>query len=147
MAQPFTPSLTFRFGLFITKAMLRAGVSVGGMTLLTTRGRRSGQLRSTPVTIVYYNGQRYITTPFGVVNWVRNLRAAGRATLQVGRRTEAIMATEVATQDAALVLKAQLGRFPAFIRQYYHVTPGASLEEFAAEAPHHPVFLVSRLSM
>ena len=146
MVKSFTPSLTFRLGLSITKALLRAGMSVGGMTLLTTRGRSSGQLRSTPVTIVLQNGQRYITAPFGVVNWVRNLRVEGRATLRVGRRTETIMATELSVQDAALVLKAQLGRFPAFIRQYYHVTPQASLEAFEGEAPHHPVFLISRLS-
>ena len=58
MAKTFNPSLTFRLGLFITRTMLRAGISMGGMTLLTVRGRKSGELRTTPVTIVKQNGQR-----------------------------------------------------------------------------------------
>lgn len=142
MAKTYHPSFTFRLGLFITRTMLHAGISMGGMTLLTVRGRKSGQLRTTPVTIVTQNGQRWITAPFGAVNWVRNLRAAGVATLRVGRHTETISATELPTKEAALVLKEHLGSFPSFIRQYYNVAPTSSLEEFEAEAPRHPVFLV-----
>ena len=145
MAKTYTPSFTFRLGLFITRTMLRAGMSMGGMTLLTVRGRKSGQLRTTPVTIVEQNGQRWITAPFGTVNWVRNLRAAGVATLRVGRHTETISATELPTKEVALVLKEHLGSFPSFIRQYYNVTPTSSLEEFEVEAPRHPVFLVKSL--
>jgi deazaflavin-dependent oxidoreductase (nitroreductase family) len=145
MAKTYHPSLTFRLGLFITTTMLRVGMSIGGMTLLTVRGRKSGQLRTTPVTIVKHNGQRWITAPFGAVNWVRNLRAAGVATLSVGRHTETISATELPTREAALVLKEHLGSFPSFIRQYYNVTPTSSPEEFEAEAPLHPVFLVKSL--
>ena len=74
MAKTYNPSFTFRLGLFITRTMLRVGISMGGMTLLTVRGRKSGQLRTTPVVIVKQNGQRWITASFGVVNWVRNLR-------------------------------------------------------------------------
>ncbi len=145
MAKTYTPSFTFRLGLFITRTMLRVGMSMGGMTLLTVRGRKSGQLRTTPVTIVEQNGQRWITAPFGAVNWVRNLRAAGVATLRVGRHTETISATELPSKEVALVLKEHLGSFPSFIRQYYNVTPASSLEEFEVEAPRHPVFLVKSL--
>ncbi len=146
MAKTYTSSWTFRLGLFITKTMLRVGISMGGMTLLTVRGRKSGQLRTTPVTIVAQDGQRWITAPFGAVNWVRNLRAAGVAQLRVGRHRETISATELPTKEAALVLKEHLGSFPSFIRQYYNVTPASSLEEFEVEAPRHPVFLVKSLS-
>ncbi len=118
---------------------------MAGMTLLTVRGRKSGQLRTTPVVIVKQNGQRWITASFGVVNWVRNLRAAGVATLRVGRHTETIFATELITKEAALVLKEHLGSFPSYIRQYYNVTPASSLEEFEVDTPRHPVFLVKSL--
>lgn len=146
MAKAYNTSFTFQLGLFITRTMLRAGISMGGMTLLTVRGRKSGQLRTTPVTIVKQNGQRWITAPFGAVNWVRNLRAAGEATLRVGHHTETISATELSTGETALVLKEHLGSFPSFIRQYYNVAPTSPLEEFEAEAPRHPVFLVKSLS-
>jgi deazaflavin-dependent oxidoreductase (nitroreductase family) len=146
MAKTYNSSLTFRLGLFITRTMLRVGVSIGGMTLLTVRGRKSGQLRTTPVTIIEQNGQRWITAPFGAVNWVRNLRAAGLATLRVGRHIQAISATELTTKEAALVLKEHLGSFPSFIQQYYNVNPASSLDEFELEAPSHPVFIVKNLS-
>lgn len=146
MAKTYTPSLTFRLGLFITRTMLHAGISMGGMTLLTVRGRKSGQPRTTPVTIVKQNGQRWITAPFGAVNWVRNLRAAGVAQLRIGHHTETISATELSTKEAARVLKEHLGSFPSFIRQYYNASPASSLEEFEVEAPRHPVFLVKSLS-
>jgi deazaflavin-dependent oxidoreductase (nitroreductase family) len=142
MAKTYNPSFTFRLGIFMTTTLLRAGVKLGGMTLLTVRGRKSGQLRTTPVTIVERDGQRWLTAPFGAVNWVRNLRAAGEATLTRGSHTETISVTELTSKEAALVLKEQLGRFPSFIRQYYKVTPASSLEDFEVEVPRHPVFLV-----
>jgi deazaflavin-dependent oxidoreductase (nitroreductase family) len=142
MAKPYQPSFTFRLGIFMTTTLLRAGVKLGGMTLLTVRGRKSGQPRTTPVTIVERDGQRWLTAPFGAVNWVRNLRAAGEATMTRGRHTETISVTELTAKEAALILKDNLGRFPSFIRQYYEVTPASSLQDFELEAPHHPVFLV-----
>ena len=142
MAKTYQPSFSFRLGLFMTTTMLRAGIKLGGMTLLTVRGRKSGQPRTTPVTIIERDGQRWITAPFGAVNWVRNLRAAGEATVTRGLRTEAISVSELSTKEAALVLKENLGSFPSFIQQYYAVTPASSLQDFEVDAPHHPVFLV-----
>ena len=42
----------------------------------------------TQYTIVELDGQRYLQSPYGQVEWVRNLRAAGTGTLRRGRRTE-----------------------------------------------------------
>ena len=142
MTKTYQPSFTFRLGLFVTTTLLRAGVKLGGMTLLTVRGRKSGQPRTTPVTIVERDGQRWITAPYGAVNWVRNLRAAGEATMTRGRHTETISVTELTAKEAALVLKENLGKFPSFIQQYYEVTPASSLQDFELDAPNHPVFLV-----
>jgi deazaflavin-dependent oxidoreductase (nitroreductase family) len=146
MAKPLRSSLFFRVGNKITTFLLHAGVNMGSTTLLTVRGRKSGQPRTTPVTIIGRDGQRWITAPFGAVDWVRNLRAAGEATITQGRHTETISVTELTTKEAALVLKENLGRFPSFIRQCYEVTPASSLEDFELDAPHHPVFLVRSLS-
>jgi deazaflavin-dependent oxidoreductase (nitroreductase family) len=146
MAKTLRSSLFFRVGNKITTFLLRAGVNMGATTLLTVRGRKSGQPRTTPVTIIERNGQRWITAPFGAVDWVRNLRAAREATITHGRRTETISVTELTPREAALVLKENLGRFPSFIQKNYGVTPTSSLEDFELDAPHHPVFLVKSLS-
>src|SRR5262249_59297319 len=72
----------------VARPLLRAGVPMGPDVLLTVRGRTSGLPRTTPVTLCEWDGRRGIISPFGEVQWVRNLRAAGRATMRVGRRSE-----------------------------------------------------------
>jgi hypothetical protein len=42
-----------------------------------------------------------VISPFGEVNWVRNLRAAGRATITAGRRKEEVTAIELGRTEAA----------------------------------------------
>ena len=54
------------------------------MYLVTVRGRKSGQPHSTPVVIVEQEGKQYLLSPFGVVNWVRNLRACSDVRVRVG---------------------------------------------------------------
>ncbi len=79
----------------IARRLLAAGVPMGPNVLVTIRGRKSGQARTTPLTIIEFSGQRWLMAPYGVVNWVRNLRAAGRATISVGRRKEEVTAVEL----------------------------------------------------
>jgi deazaflavin-dependent oxidoreductase (nitroreductase family) len=63
--------------------------------LITIRGRKSGLPRTTPVAIIEVSGRRWVWAPWGEVNWVRNLRAAGRATITVRRQEEDVRATEL----------------------------------------------------
>jgi len=74
---------------------------MGPDVLIMVRGRKSGLLRTTPVTIAENSGRRGVISPFGEVNWVRNLRAAGRATITVGRRKEEVTAIELGPTEAA----------------------------------------------
>jgi deazaflavin-dependent oxidoreductase (nitroreductase family) len=84
----------------IARLLLAAGVPMGPDVLITVRGRRTGLPRTTPVTICESSGRRGLISPFGEVNWVRNLRAAGRATITVGRRREEVTAIELAPAEA-----------------------------------------------
>ena len=93
----------------LTTTLLRAGVPLVGpgliignypMYLLTVRGRKSGQPRTVPVAIIERNGKRYVGSPFGIVDWVRNLRAAGEAILTRGRRAETVNARELPKGDS-----------------------------------------------
>jgi deazaflavin-dependent oxidoreductase (nitroreductase family) len=79
----------------ILKFLLVAGVPLGFNGLITIRGRVSGLPRTTPVAIIPFSGRRYVWAPWGEVHWVRNLRAAGRATITVRGRKEEVSATEL----------------------------------------------------
>jgi deazaflavin-dependent oxidoreductase (nitroreductase family) len=81
---------------------------MGPEVLLTVRGRKSGLPRSTPVTICQNAGRRGLISPFGETDWVRNLRAAGRATLTVGRRQEEVTAVELGPMEAAEFIRVVL---------------------------------------
>ena len=84
----------------IAKPLLGIGVPMGPDVLLTVRGRKSGLERTTPVTICEYGGRRGFISPFGETNWVRNLRAAGTATIRRGRSREEIRAVELDHTEA-----------------------------------------------
>ncbi len=79
----------------VASRLLAAGVPLGPNGLLTVPGRKTGLPRSTPVAIIYVAGRRWVWSPWGDVNWVRNLRAAGRATITVRGRSEDVAVTEL----------------------------------------------------
>jgi deazaflavin-dependent oxidoreductase (nitroreductase family) len=106
--------------------------------ILTVRGRTSGRLHSTPVTLVE-NGDRWLVAPYGEVGWVRNARAAGGVEIRPGRRSEAMRIEEVPPEQAAPVMREYI-RQVAVTRPFFDVKPGAPVETFVAEAAHHPVF-------
>ena len=79
----------------LARPLLSAGIPMGPNALVTIRGRRSGLPRTTPLTVVAVSGRRWLLAPFGETDWVRNLRAAGRATIASGRRTQEVTAHEL----------------------------------------------------
>jgi deazaflavin-dependent oxidoreductase (nitroreductase family) len=79
----------------ILKFLLAAGVPLGFNRLVTIRGRKSGMPRTVAVAVIEASGRRWVWAPWGEVHWVRNLRAAGRATISVRGRTEEVRATEL----------------------------------------------------
>ncbi len=136
----------------LTTTLLRAGLPIVGpglvmgkypMYLLTVRGRKSGQPRTVPLAIIERNGKRYVGSPYGIVDWVRNLRAAGEAILTRGRRSETVNARELPTSEAALVLREDVKGGNPFARNY-GVTADSSLEEFERAVVSHPLFVLER---
>ncbi len=79
----------------VAKRLLAARFPLGPNALITIRGRTSGLPRTTPVAIIRTDGRRWVWGPWGEVNWVRNLRAAGTATITVRGRAEVVRATEL----------------------------------------------------
>jgi len=89
----------------IAKPLIALGVPMGPDVLLTVKGRRSGLPRTTPVTICEYGGRRGFISPFGETNWARNLRAAGIATISIGRKREEVRAIELDHDEAVRFIK------------------------------------------
>jgi deazaflavin-dependent oxidoreductase (nitroreductase family) len=142
MAKTLHLNFADRVGDALFMALLRAGVKMGTMSLLTVRGRTSGQPRTVPVLLVEQEGQRWLVAPYGVVQWVRNIRAAGTATLTRGRRSETISVTELEAKEAAPILKQYLFKGAA-ARPYFDATKDSPLEAFEREAARHPVFQIT----
>jgi deazaflavin-dependent oxidoreductase (nitroreductase family) len=95
MTQRTPVPLRVRFFGRILKFLLVAGIPLGPNRLVTIRGRNSGLPRTTPLAIIAVGGRRWVWAPWGEVHWVRNLRAAGRATIALRGRKEEVRATEL----------------------------------------------------
>src|SRR6266853_658206 len=103
VANAASPTRVPRFvPLFNPLAMrlLRRGRLMGPNTLLTVRGRKSGEMRTTPVAVVELDGRRWIIGTFGETNWVRNLRAAAEGVIEVGPRRQKVHARELSHDEA-----------------------------------------------
>ena len=146
MAKTYRVNAFVRISNALAAFLLRMGVKMGTMTLLTVRGRISGQPRTTPVALVELDGDRLLIAPFGSVNWVRNLRAEGSATLTRGRHSERVSAIGLSIQESGPILKKMLVGAPSFVANYFDVTPDSPLADFEREAPRHPVFRLNTLS-
>jgi deazaflavin-dependent oxidoreductase (nitroreductase family) len=79
----------------ILKLLLDAGVPLGPNRLITIPGRKTGLPRRVGLAVIPMRGRRWVWAPWGEVNWVRNLRAARRATITFRGRKEEVSATEL----------------------------------------------------
>src|SRR5207253_9660463 len=86
----------------LLKTLVQLRVPSGSMAVVTAPGRRSGQPRSTPVNLLIEDGRRYLVSPYGVVGWVQNVRAAGgRARPKHRGRTASVRLRALPPADAA----------------------------------------------
>jgi deazaflavin-dependent oxidoreductase (nitroreductase family) len=127
----------------VAKVLLGAGVPMGFNGLITIRGRRSGLPRTTPVAIIAVSGRRWVWAPWGEVNWVRNLRAAGRATITVRRRKEEVSASELDPTQGVGFFRDTLGpvaRGIPFGVRFIRIVDGVDLDHPVEAADGRPVF-------
>lgn len=125
-------------------AAVRARLPPRGAHILTTRGRRTGARRATPVILVERRGIRYLVAPYGEVAWVHNVRADPAVALTRGRVTERLEAVEVDPPEAGPVLEEYVSRWWPAVAPYFDAGPSDGTEAFVAEAPGHPVFRLGR---
>lgn len=127
----------------VVRWLTRHGVSLMGSRVLTVRGRRSGQPRSTPVNVLPLDGERYLVAPRGVTEWVRNARVAGEVELRVGRRVERVALVEIPVAQRPAVLRVYLSRWGWEVGRFVDgLTKDSTDAELAAAAPGFPVFRI-----
>jgi deazaflavin-dependent oxidoreductase (nitroreductase family) len=127
----------------ILKFLLAAGVPLGPNGLITIRGRKSGLPRTTPVAVIQLSGRRWVWAPWGEVNWVRNLRAAGGATITLRRRSEEVRATELDQAQRVAFFRDVLGpiaRRTPFGVQFIRIADGVDLKDPVEVATGRRVF-------
>ena len=113
---------------------LVARLHTGGVAALTVVGRTSGLPRTVPVIPVEVDGIRYLVSPFGESQWVRNLRNArtGQITDRAGRQT--FRATELPVGERAPVIAAYRRGARREMDRYFSRLP---------EPADHPVFRIT----
>jgi deazaflavin-dependent oxidoreductase (nitroreductase family) len=131
----------------IARRLIGAGVPMGPNALITIRGRKSGEPRTTPVALIEIEGRRWVSSPYGEVNWVRNLRASGEATITIGRKRVPVRSTELSKEERVAFFRDRMGpyvrRIPLGLGRFMMGTvlgAGEILDDPVGAAERHPVF-------
>ncbi len=109
---------------------------------LEVKGRRSGMIRSNVVTWVERDEERYLVSPRGETEWVRNVRAAGGEAVIRRRERQKVRLEEVPAEQRAPIIKAYLKKTAKATQQHFGVDPKAEIEEYEGIAARHPVFRI-----
>jgi deazaflavin-dependent oxidoreductase (nitroreductase family) len=124
----------------------RTGLGMKELPVLTVAGRKSGRPRSTPLSVLEHEGQRYLLEGFPGADWARNVRAAGgAATLTTGKQRESVRLVELDAQDALPILRLWPERLPdgAKIMADAGVVDAVTPEAFEAVAGRCGVFRIA----
>jgi deazaflavin-dependent oxidoreductase (nitroreductase family) len=138
MAKRYTPNSLVNA---IFTAMTRLGIGKSYRYILSVKGRKTGRTYSTPVDVMNRDGRMYLVAAYGEVNWVRNIRTSGEATLRRGSKLIAVRARELEPSDTVEVLRQYYEEVPV-THAYFDVTADADDHEFEIEAKRHPTFEV-----
>ena len=104
----------FRMVNPLARWMMSVGIPTGSRNiLLTVRGRRSGTARTTPLSMLELEGRRFVQASYSEDGWVRNLRAAGEATITDHGRRIAVQTVELPPDKAAAIIRRALEPYRA----------------------------------
>jgi deazaflavin-dependent oxidoreductase (nitroreductase family) len=127
------------------------------MVLLTVRGRKSGQPRTTPVDLFEGKGRSFLVSTHRQEssNWVHNLRIAGEGVLSRGRTRQPITVVELPPEAAGSILRDVLGlawhhryagSFCDALFPYRPTLPWPPLSTLPAATPFSRLFLLEKPS-
>lgn len=133
-SEPLTPS---RFLVFNRRVAGPIWLRVGMTAILEVPGRRTGKPVHATLIPWEVDGALYLMSQYGVTDWVRNLRAAGRGELRRKSRTQAFTAIEVDGDERDRVIAVFHARTPKPFRRDFEQRPGAA---------DHPTFRLEPIS-
>jgi deazaflavin-dependent oxidoreductase (nitroreductase family) len=123
--------------------LTRLGISAYGSRVLAVRGRSSGAWRTTPVNLLSHGGERYLVSPRGATQWVRNIRVSGEGELRLGRHREPVRVVELADDEKPEILRAYLRRWQFEVSEFFEgLGPDSSDPNLRRNASGYPVFRV-----
>src|ERR1041385_6179275 len=108
--------------------------------LLEVRGRKSGKLYSTPLSLLAMDSKQFLVAPRGRTQWVRNAEAAGEIILKKRGMRRHFRLRALTDAEKPEVLKKYLASYRREVQRFFPVKPDASLEVFAQIAEGYPVF-------
>lgn len=103
----------------------------GGSRALTVPGRRTGRPQRVPVIPIDHGGARYLVSPYGESDWVRNLRASGQGSLSGRGGGDHLRATEIPVAERGPVITAYCAVTGRGVRAAFETLP---------DPADHPVF-------
>jgi hypothetical protein len=126
------------------KALQWMGIAFFSFHLISVPGRRSGLLRTTPVSPYAVDGQRYILS-FGQTEWVKNARVSGWGILARGRRKTKVALVEVRTPESEAIVRQFPLKIPAGVQFFVRlglVEKPAGPDQFQAAAGRLALFRI-----
>jgi deazaflavin-dependent oxidoreductase (nitroreductase family) len=130
------------FNRFVS-VLHKLGVGVQGSQTLAVRGRKSGEMRTTPVNPFELDGRTYLLAPRGTTQWVRNLRAAGEGELRSGRKVRHFRAEEVPDSEKLPLLRLYMEKWAWEVKGFLGIDADAPDEELKRILPDHPAFVLT----
>lgn len=126
------------YGLFVG-----LGLGFSYSYLLEVRGRKSGKIFSTPVSLLELGGKKFLVAPRGQTQWARNAEAAGEVTLKRGSKRQKYRVRPLADGEKPEVLKTYLDSYKGAVQKFFPVKAGSPVSAFVELAGKYPVFEIS----
>ncbi len=144
MAKEYTLTKGRRAVNRLMAVIVRRGKSASWQ--LSTTGRSSGERRTVIITPVDIDGTMYLVAPYGVVGWVKNVRANPQVTLSKGGATMRVHTVEVDGNEAGQVLLRYHHQNKKYVGEYMDIPGDGTLTDFISIAENYPVFRTERVS-
>ena len=118
------------------------GIGPKRLVRLEHRGRVSGGVRSTAVIWTQLDGQRFLVSPRGETQWVRNVRAdGGRAVLRRGGNSETVRLEEIPVERRATIIKQYVAE-NKIVKGEFGIEPDDPIDQYKGIAANHPTFQI-----
>jgi len=120
-------------------ALVGLGLAPRYNHLVQVRGRKTGRVYSTPISILELGSRQFLVAPRGRTQWVRNAEAVGEVTLKRGSSRRRFRIRTVSDDEKAEMLKAYLDRYKAAVQRFFPVPAGSDARAFRQIADRYPV--------